>query len=99
MYLQYVVPTKVLPWKVALAQEGLHLGTREAPSLVEVVFPLVVLVVVPAFVAVVEVLSPSLAVPVATVQNSVEFLEVPVRLDQSQRALVMTHASWAEYLQ
>ena len=42
---------------------------------------------------------PFFAVLVVTVQNSVEFWEVPVRLDQSQRALVMTHASWAEYLQ
>ena len=110
MYPQYVVPTKVLLWKVAPAQEGLHLGTPEAPSLVEVVvsvapslvvveFPLVVLVVVPAFVAVVEVSSPSLAVPVATALNSVEFVEVPVRRGLSRMAPVKTHASWLEYLQ
>ena len=54
---------------------------------------------VPISVVEVEVLSPSLAEPVATVQNSVEFLEVPVRLGQSRRALAMTHASWTEYLQ
>ena len=70
-----------------------------APSLVVAGFPLVVQVVVQASVLQVEVLMPFSAVLVVTVQNSVEFWEVPVRLDQSQRALVMTHASWAEYLQ
>ena len=42
---------------------------------------------------------PFSAVLVVIDQNSVEFWEVPVRLDQSQKALVMTHASWTEYLQ